>query len=173
MVSLRITSILELNNWLKQNYTHTESVWLEFKKKSAGGDFAMNEIIDELLCWGWIDSLPRKVDDVWTSVRISPRNPKSRWSRVNKNKIAELEKQNRIQPSGKRAIEIAQENGAWDALNDVENLILPEDFKAYLVEHDLMSVWEAKTRSYRRGFLEQLLDAKKPATRMKRFAGLD
>jgi uncharacterized protein YdeI (YjbR/CyaY-like superfamily) len=173
MISIRVNSIKELFQWLEKNHTTTESVWLEYQKKSSGGLFSMNEIIDELLCWGWIDSLPKKVDDTWTSVRISPRNPKSRWSKINKDKISKLEEQGRIQPSGYQSIAIAKENGSWNALDDVEKLILPDDFRLYLTEHDLMSVWETKNRSYKRGFLEQLLDAKKPETREKKFRSME
>ena len=173
MPSVRIHNIKDLRGWLQKNHTINESVWLEYKKQSAGNDFGWSEIVDELLCWGWIDSLPRKVDDIWTSIRISSRNPKSRWSKINKDKIRVLEEQGRIQPSGYAIIDIAKSNGAWNALDDVENLILPNDFESYLREHNLMKIWEQKPKSFKRGFLEQLLDAKKPETREKRFRSLE
>jgi uncharacterized protein YdeI (YjbR/CyaY-like superfamily) len=98
--SLKIHSIQELENWLELNCTTSKSIWLIFPKKSAGANFSMTEIIDVLLCFGWIDSLPRKVDENYTSVRISPRNPKSYWSKVNKDKVIKLLAENKIKPNG-------------------------------------------------------------------------
>jgi uncharacterized protein YdeI (YjbR/CyaY-like superfamily) len=172
MSELKINNLEELKYWLEQNYAQKESVWLVFPKKSAGANFAWSEIVDVLLCYGWIDSLPRKVDENHTSIRIGSRNPKSNWSKVNKDKITVLQAKNLIHPNGHKSIQTAKENGAWDALNEVDSLILPKDFEQYLFENSLVDGWNAKSKTFKRGFLEQLLNSKRPETRLKKMQTL-
>jgi uncharacterized protein YdeI (YjbR/CyaY-like superfamily) len=170
MTELKIEELEDLKNWLKIHFASKDSIWLIFPKKSAGANFAWSEIVDILLCYGWIDSLPRKVDDKYTSIRISPRNPKSKWSKINKDKIAILELKKLIHPNGFKVIERAKQNGTWSALDDVENLILPKDFEDYLRTKNLLDTWHLKGRTFKRGFLEQLLDSKREVTRMKKMS---
>jgi uncharacterized protein YdeI (YjbR/CyaY-like superfamily) len=167
MPPLKIHSLAELQIWLQSNCETAGTTWLVFPKKTAGVDFAWSEIVDILLCYGWIDSVGRKVDNAYTSLRISPRNPKSNWSRINKDKIAKLEAQNLVHPNGAKMVELAKRNGTWIALDDVENLILPQDLEEYLIAQNLLDKWNAKGRSFKRGFLETLLNAKRPETRLK------
>jgi uncharacterized protein YdeI (YjbR/CyaY-like superfamily) len=168
MEHIKFTTQQELVLWLEHNYDQKESLWLVYPKKSSRiGDFDYSSIVDILLCYGWVDSLPRKVDDIFTGLRISPRNSKSNWSKVNKNKIARLEKSQRIHPNGYKLIAIAKENGCWDALNDVENLIIPKDMQVELSKQKLMEKWGEKSRSFKRGRLETLLNCKKQETRDK------
>jgi uncharacterized protein YdeI (YjbR/CyaY-like superfamily) len=163
----------DLWDWLSKNHSQKTSVWLIYFKKSSGvGDLNYDKIVDTLLCWGWIDSLPRKVDENRSSIRISPRNPKSNWSKVNKDKVARLIEQNQIQPAGLTSIKTAQENGCWTALDDVENLICPLDMLEFMEQNDLVDKWEKQGRSYMRGFLEFLLNSKRAETRQKKFSEL-
>jgi uncharacterized protein YdeI (YjbR/CyaY-like superfamily) len=172
MPELKIENLEDLRDWLEQNYAQKESIWLVFPKKSAGANFAWSEIVDVLICYGWIDSLPRKVDESHTSIRISPRNPKSNWSKINKAKIEALAEAKLIHPNGHKLIDIAKENGAWTALDEVENLVLPKDFENYLVENNLLDSWNLKSRAFKIGFLEQLLNSKKAETRLKKIQTL-
>jgi uncharacterized protein YdeI (YjbR/CyaY-like superfamily) len=163
----------ELWDWLAQNHIQKTSGWLVYYKKTSGvGDLSVDKIIDVLLCWGWIDSLPRKVDESRSSIRISPRNPRSNWSKVNKDKVARLLEQDLIQSAGLVAINTAQSNGCWTALDEVENLICPPDMLGFIDQNDLVDKWEKQGRSYKRGFLEFLLNSKRPETRQKKFAKL-
>lgn len=165
---IKITNLNELDAWLAKNHSQTESIWLiYYKPTTKKGDVTYTKLVDVLLTYGWIDSLPRKVDQERTSIRISPRNPKSNWSRVNKEKIAKLEKAGRMKPAGKKLVALAKETGTWDALNDVENLIVPEDLLTALTKLTLLSVWESQSRTTKRGWLEQLFNAKRPGTRTK------
>jgi uncharacterized protein YdeI (YjbR/CyaY-like superfamily) len=173
MPELKIHTLDELRSWLESNCTTSQSTWLIFPKKTAGVYFAWSEIVDVLLCYGWIDSLPRKVDDKYTSIRISPRNPKSNWSKINKDKIAKLESLGMMQRNGKKIVSLAKQTGTWSALNDVENLVLPKDLEEYLATHNLLEKWNAKGKSFKRGFLETLLNSKRPETRLKKIAGLE
>jgi uncharacterized protein YdeI (YjbR/CyaY-like superfamily) len=172
MSELKIHTLSELRSWLESNCETAQSIWLIFPKKNDGVDFAWSEIVDVLLCFGWIDSLPRKVDEQYTSIRISPRNPKSNWSKVNKDKIARLESQGLMHPNGKKMVELAMQTGTWTALDDVDNLILPKDLEEYLVTHNLLEIWNTKGKSFKRGFLETLLNSKRLETRLKKMQGL-
>jgi uncharacterized protein YdeI (YjbR/CyaY-like superfamily) len=172
MLELKIHSLSELQSWLESNCETAGSIWLIFPKKTAGTDFAWSEIVDVLLCYGWIDSVGRKVDDRYTSLRISPRNPKSNWSKVNKNKIARLELKGLLHHNGKKMVDLAKETGTWTALVDVDNLVLPKDFEEYLTAQNLMEKWNLKSKSFKRGFLETLLNSKRPESRLRKINGL-
>lgn len=147
-----------------------ESIWLVLAKKSAGHiPLRINDAIDTALCFGWIDSLPNKVDEYHYKVRFSPRNPKSNWSKVNKDKITRLIAENRMHASGMAMVELAKKNGTWTALDEVEAGILPNDLREELntythaTEH-----FNGFPRSTRRGILEWIHSAKRPDTRLRR-----
>jgi uncharacterized protein YdeI (YjbR/CyaY-like superfamily) len=161
----------ELWKWLQKNHTQSESVWLVYHKPSLKlGDLDAKIVVDYCLCFGWIDSVVGKVDDTKTKIRISPRNPKSKWSRVNKENVERLMKHKAMQPAGLEMVKIAKKTGTWDALNDVENLVLPKDLKEALVTQSMNTAWEGLSRSYKRGYLETLLNAKKEETRKRTIA---
>jgi uncharacterized protein YdeI (YjbR/CyaY-like superfamily) len=170
--SFKIENLEELKNWLEENYNSKDSIWLVFPKKTSGANFAWSEIVDVLLCYGWIDSVARKVDENYTSIRISPRNQKSFWSKINKDKVAILEAKKLIHPNGLKTIEIAKQTGTWTALDDVENLVLPKDLEEYLTQNNLLEAWNMKPKSFKRGFLEQLLNTKKAESRLKKMQSL-
>jgi uncharacterized protein YdeI (YjbR/CyaY-like superfamily) len=172
MLELKIQKLEELKDWLESNYNSTESIWLVFPKKSAGADFAWSQVVDVLLCYGWIDSLPRKVDDKYTSIRISPRNPKSNWSKINKNKIEILDSKGLIRPNGYKTIQIAKQSGTWTALDEVENMISPSDFVQFLETNNLLESWEIKGKTFKKVFLQELLNTKKPETRLNKMQNL-
>lgn len=170
---VRVSTRAQLWRWLAAHAAQKESAWLIYPKASSGkGDLAYADIVDDLLCFGWIDSLPRAIDETYTSLRISPRNPKSRWSAVNKKKVARLMREKRMQPQGLRVVKAAKLSGTWTALDAVERLELPEDLRRALTGAKKFSAWEAKARSWKRGRLEQLLSAKGAATRTRRIAAL-
>lgn len=163
----------DLINWLEKNYIQKESVWLNYYKPSLKkGDLDWKTIVDILLRYGWIDSQPRKIEDGKTSIRISPRNPKSNWSRINKEKISNLIENNLMHPQGLAMVELAKKNGTWDALNEVESLILPTDLENALKEANLIDAWNNKSKSWKRGQLEILLNAKRQETRSKRISSI-
>lgn len=161
---------MELRNWLQENHEKKESVWLVKWKKDSGNPYlSYDEIVDELMCFGWVDSLPKKLDEQKSMLRISPRNPKSNWSRVNKNRITRLLETGRIAPSGMELINLAKANGAWNFLDDVENLILPEDLKKALSSIDKAAYYFNRfPKSSKRGILEWIKNAKQDKTRHKR-----
>ena len=163
-------SLESWRNWLKENHQTEKGCWLILYKKGSGVDtLDVNEAIDEAICWGWIDSKVNKRDDKSYKQYYAPRNPKSNWSRINKDKVERLLKAGRIREAGHAMIVLAKETGTWDALNDVENLIIPPDLqKAFDQYPHALQNWENFPRSVKRGILEWILNAKRPATRAKR-----
>jgi uncharacterized protein YdeI (YjbR/CyaY-like superfamily) len=120
----------EWRKWLEENHQSEKSVWLIICKK--GSDISSvyyPEAVDEALCFGWIDSKPNKRDDESYFQFFAKRNPKSNWSKVNKEKVETLIAQNLMTSAGLKIIEIAKQNGAWTALDEVENIIIPDDLQ--------------------------------------------
>lgn len=138
MQEVFVKSKKELWEWLKKNHTQTESVWLlHYKFASGKSDLTRDSLVDYLLCFGWIDSVVGKVDELRTKIRISPRNPKSIWSQINKDKIARLIKEKMMQESGLKMVEIAKEKGTWDkAYLPQSKMTIPDDFLKLLKKKD-------------------------------------
>lgn len=159
----------ELRSWLEANHLQEKGVWLVTYKKNNEYYLPTKDIVQECLCFGWIDSLPRKLDDTRTMLYISPRKKGSNWSRVNKDYIAELQQTDLLQKAGIQKIEQAKQDGSWTFLDDVEALILPEDLKAAFSKNSVAyKNWQSFPNSIKRGILEWIKNAKKPATRAKR-----
>ena len=158
------------HQWLARNHKTSDGLWLILSKKDSGiSSVNLDDAIDEALCYGWIDSVPNKVDDKRFKVLFSPRNPKSNWSMVNKQRISRLLQQRRIQPAGQKMIDLAKKSGTWTALDDIENLVIPPDLAIALHENPPAKAnFEAFPRSVKRGILEWIFNAKKPQTRERR-----
>ncbi len=169
---IEVASLTDLRDWLDRHHGRETGVWLvTWKKADALRHVATADVVDELMCFGWVDSLPRRLDDARSMLWISPRKPGSNWSRVNRDKVARLEAAGRMAASGCRAVSRARADGTWTALDDVENLVVPPDLAAALSgTPDLRAVWDGWPRSVRRGALEIVLDAKRPQTRAARIA---
>ncbi len=158
--------------WLEENYGQHGSIWLILYKKGSGiPSIQYQEALDELLCYGWIDSVPNKRDELSHMVLVSPRNPKSNWSKVNKDKVEKLLAEGRMRESGLRMIELAKATGTWSALESVDNLVVPEDLEAELQSNPpAFTNFTAFSNSSKRGILEWIFNAKTEATRQKRIA---
>ncbi len=152
--------------WLAENHATCGTVWAVTYKKHTDHYLAYGDLISELLCWGWVDSVSGKVDENRSKLRISPRNPKSAWSAVNKAKVEQARAQGQMTPAGEAMIDIAKANGMWGFLDDVERLDLADDMIAAL--GPLRSQWDDYPRSVKRGTLEWIKTAKRPATRAAR-----
>ncbi|MTB53152.1 hypothetical protein E1J53_0019415 [Lewinella sp. W8] len=161
----------DLEAWRSYLATYGDQLtntWLVLFKKDTGvASITYEEARDEALCFGWVDSKPNKRDDDSYYLFFARRNPKSNWSRVNKKRVAALRAAGRMAPAGEALVRIAKENGSWDALNDVENLVVPEDLARAFTPEGRKN-WEAFPRSVKRGILEWIFNAKRPATREKR-----
>ena len=169
---VEVASAHELRDWLAQNHTRDRGVWLvSFKKADPERYLSVGEIVDQCLCFGWVDSLTRSKDDLRSMLWISPRKKGSNWSRVNKEKVARLEAEGLMAPPGRAVIERAKADGTWTALDEVENLVIPSDLQAAFDQNPgSEETWQAYPRGVKRGALEILLNAKRAETRARKIA---
>lgn len=165
---IEVKSLDALHGLLKANHTQAASVWLVTYKKSHDAYLPWGEVVDELLCWGWVDSSVRRVDEHRMKHLISPRKESSAWSAANKGIVQAMRKAGRMQPAGEAKIAAAKKNGMWTFLDDVERLEVPDDLaKAIGADHP---TWEGWSRSVKRAWLEKIKWAKTATTREKRVA---
>jgi uncharacterized protein YdeI (YjbR/CyaY-like superfamily) len=169
---LEITTRPELRDWLTANHSKTESVWLiTWKKADPARHVPYDAVVEELLCFGWVDSLPRKLDEQRSMLLISPRKAKSNWSKVNRDRVEKLIVAGLMRPPGLKLIEEAKARGTWEALDVVETLSVPDDLEAALAAvTNAPGNFDAFPKSAKRGILEWILNARQPATRAKRIA---
>ena len=159
----------DLRKWLQINYLQNQGVWLIKYKKTHKYYLSYDDIVEECICFGWIDSLPRKLDKQRTMLYIAPRKKGSNWSKANKERVKNLEIAGLIQEVGLIKIEQAKKDGSWSFLDDVEALILPEDLKQAFSENQVAQTnFETFPPSSKRGILEWIKNAKRPETRAKR-----
>jgi uncharacterized protein YdeI (YjbR/CyaY-like superfamily) len=160
----------EWRAWLEDHHQMLTGVWLVYFNKGSGKPrVSYDDAVEEALCFGWIDSVVRKIDDDSYQQLFTPRKKSSNWSRLNKTRIAQLTEQGLMREAGMQMVEIAKQSGKWDALNDVEDLIIPTDLQELFDQNpDAMRHWDAFSRSSKRAILEWILNAKRPETRMKR-----
>ncbi|MBY0459835.1 MAG: YdeI/OmpD-associated family protein [Gemmataceae bacterium] len=156
--------------WLEANHTQTEGVWVVTYKKAANKPrLTYDEMVEEALCFGWVDSKPGKLDDARTMLYFAPRKPRSGWSKPNKERVARLIEAGLLAPAGLAKIEAAQKDGSWSALDAVEALEVPADLATALAAlPNATELFDAFPRSVKRGILEWIASAKKPETRTKR-----
>ena len=156
--------------WLSENHDTAQNVWFIRYKKSAGKPMVgFEEAIEEALCFGWIDSLPRKLDEERTMLYFAPRKPGSGWSRPNKERVERMIAAGKMMPAGQKKIDQAKADGSWTKLDDIENLVIPDDLSRAFDEYPpARQYFEAFPRSVKRGILEWITNAKRPATREKR-----
>ncbi|MGR3467649.1 MAG: YdeI/OmpD-associated family protein [Shimia sp.] len=167
---VEVRSRADLRAWLAEHHTRTDGVWLVHYKKHTLHYVPFGDLVSELLCWGWVDAASRGIDANRSAHRIAPRSPKSAWSGVNKRKVVEARAAGQMTPAGEAAIAVAEANGMWTFLDDVERLEVPEDLAIALGA--AREVWDGYPPSVRRGALEALKQAKRAETRAKRIAEL-
>ena len=165
---LTIRTRADLRAWLAEHHASHGSLWLATYKKHHPDYLAYEPVVEELLCWGWIDSVTRALDTDRSMILISRRNPKSAWSAINKGHIERARAAGAMTPAGEALITAAQANGMWSFLDDVERLECPPDLAAALDSTGTTAFWTALPRSVKRGTLEWLKTAKSPETRRKR-----
>lgn len=169
---VEITSAADLRAWLAANHGQAGSVWVVTWKTGGGRPHVpWGAVVDEALCFGWIDSVPRKLDDDRSMLLLSPRKPGSGWSKVNKDKVARLTADGRMAPPGLAKVAAAQDDGSWSRLDAVDAMEEPADLTAALdAVPAARANFDAFPRSSRRGILEWITNAKRPETRAARIA---
>ncbi|MEZ4767903.1 MAG: YdeI/OmpD-associated family protein [Caldilineales bacterium] len=160
----------EWRAWLEQNHANDEGVWLiTFKKATGKPRIDYEDAVEEALCFGWIDSKPRKLDDQRSMLWFAPRKPGSGWSRPNKERVERMLAAGRMAPAGLARVEAVRIDGSWTALDAVEALEIPPDLEAaFAGEATAWENFEAFPRSAKRGILEWIANARKPETRARR-----
>ncbi len=170
-IKVEVSSIVELRNWLHKNHTKKESIWLVTYKKDVPAKYiSIAEVLDELLCFGWIDGVRRKLDETRTMQLISPRKVQH-WTKTYKDRFYKLERQGSMTDAGRNAVELSKKNGLWDFMDDVDKLIKPKDFIEYLKSHpQAIEHFDGFGKASKRFMLRYIKIAKTPATRAKRIA---
>lgn len=153
--------------WLHENHSKSKGVYLVFYKvNSEFESMRWEEAVQVAICYGWIDSTVRKIDDHKRKQMFTPRKDKSVWSKLNKTYIEKLLKENLIHESGLAKIEIAKQNGSWISLDDVEDLKMPKDLEIAFEKNSIaFENYKNFSPSYRKSYLYWLNQAKREATR--------
>lgn len=157
--------------WLEREHAASDGVWIKFAKKGSGvGSVAYAEAVEVGLCYGWIDSQALSLDERFYLQKFTPRRARSKWSRVNRDKVEELTRQGRMKPAGLAQVERAKEDGRWEAAYaSPASLEVPEDLqKALDANPRAAEFWASLNKSNRFAIVYQLQDAKKPETRARR-----
>lgn len=166
---VEITSRAAWRAWLEANHTRSEGIWLVYYKKHCGErSVAWEEIVQEALCFGWIDSRAGSVDADRTKIVVTPRRPRSRWSAVNKQHLQVIAARGGMTPAGQRVIDAAIADGSWTWLDEIEALVLPADLESALAAADQRERWEALGKGQRKVLLASIKEAKRPPTRAAR-----
>ncbi|MDO7844888.1 YdeI/OmpD-associated family protein [Hymenobacter sp. M29] len=162
----------EWRQWLAAHHASTPGVWLVYCKKASGlPSLSYAEAVEEALCFGWIDSHPRKLDADRSQQLYTPRRPRSGWSRVNKERLERLDAAGQLMPAGRAAIARARQNGAWESLDAAEAGLVPNDLAAALAADEAAAGHFATfAPSARKAILTWVLAAKQPETRARRVA---
>ncbi|WP_369037647.1 MULTISPECIES: YdeI/OmpD-associated family protein [Streptomyces] len=157
--------------WLGEHHATSPGIWLKLRKKTPGAvalDYA--QALDVALCYGWIDGQKAGLDDRWWLQRFTPRRPRSKWSKINRGKVAVLIEQGRMRPAGQAEIDRAKADGRWEAAYDsAKTATVPDDLAAALTADPAAAAFfETLDRQNRYAILHRIHEAKRPETRARR-----
>ncbi len=158
--------------WLERHHTRDKGVWFVYFKKSSGKQrFTYDDLVEEALCFGWIDGQARTLDVERGMLWLSPRKPKSVWSAPNKVRVARVIAAGLMHPAGQAKVDAAQANGHWTALDSTDRLEVPDDLAAALAATPKARAhFDAFPATAKKGVLEWVRQAKRPETRARRIA---
>jgi uncharacterized protein YdeI (YjbR/CyaY-like superfamily) len=161
----------ELEAWLEENHAKSDGLWLKIAKKDSGvASVSYAEALELALCFGWIDSQKRGFDEKCFLQRFTPRRPRGRWSRINRQKAESLIAAGAIRPSGLAEVEAAKADGRWEAAYAGQRTAeVPPDLQRELDRSKAAREFFATLDSANRyAILYRLQEAKKPETRQRR-----
>ena len=158
--------------WFSKNHARQKEIWLVFYKKHTGKPtISYEDAVQEALCFGWIDSIVRKIDEERYMQLFTPRKIGSNWSDLNKRRVKKLIEQGIMTEAGLRKIEEAKKNGSWRNLDAVEKLKVPPDLRKALSSNSkAQKNFEGLSPSRKKQFLWWIESAKTEVTRAKRIA---
>lgn len=162
----------DLGEWLKVNHATKNELWVKIFKKNTGiPSVTWNDVVIEILCWGWIDGVKKTVDDQAYLQRITPRAAKSNWSKRNTEHVERLINEGRMKEVGLVHVCAAKADGRWDNAYVVSEMEVPADFLAALDNQPrVKQFFETLNKSSRYVIAYGLASAKKAETRQKRFS---
>ena len=162
----------EWRAWLERNHIESSGVWLVSWKKATGRpSVPFTDVVDEALCFGWVDSKINRLDEERAMRLFTPRNPKSAWSRINKDKVARLLEQGRMAAAGMSLVEGAKADGSWNIYDEIEDLVIPTDLASALAENDIAGAhFKNFPDSSKKNILWWIKSARRPETRATRLS---
>jgi len=171
--TLAFPSTTEWERWLEDNHRATEGAWLRIAKKGTGIESVRYpDVLESALCFGWIDGRREALDEQYFLQRFTPRRPRSRWSRINRDTAERLIAEGRMRPPGLAEVERAKADGRWVAAYEGQRSSrVPADLQRELDARPKANAFFAELSSQNRyAILYRLQDAKKPETRARRLA---
>jgi uncharacterized protein YdeI (YjbR/CyaY-like superfamily) len=167
-------SRLAWRNWMQAHHLVKKLIWLiYFKKNSNIATLSYSDAAEEALCFGWIDSTYRPIDDTSYMQLFTPRKEKSEWSALNKERVERLTALGLMMPAGLQKIEIAQRNGSWNHLNKVESLEPPDELNlVFAANEPFRMFYQNLSKTAQKQILHHLNTTKQPETKQKRIAAI-
>jgi len=172
-----VTDRKQWRAWLREHHASETEVWLIYYKKHTGKPrVPYDDAVEEALCYGWIDSTVRRLDDERYMQKFTPRNPRSVWSKLNKERALKMIKARRMTRAGRVRIEDAKKSGAWDRADEPAqaspaartDAVPPELKRALAANKAAARNFDNLAPSYRRQCIDWFLNAKREETRRKR-----
>ncbi len=166
---------IDFRTWLEAHHAHAQELWVGYYKKDSGlPSLTWPESVDEALCFGWIDGLRKSVDAVSYKIRFTPRKPDSNWSKINIEKVQELNRLGKMTPAGLKAFEFRKEekSGIY-AYEQRETAQLDEASEQQFRAHpNAWAFFQNQPVSYRKTAVWRVVSAKKEETRQSRLSRL-
>jgi uncharacterized protein YdeI (YjbR/CyaY-like superfamily) len=166
-------SSAEWEQWLEDNHTVSDGVWIKMAKKDADIESVRYpEVLESALCYGWIDGRREALDEQYFLQRFTPRRPHSKWSRINREKAERLIADARMRQAGLAEVKRAKADGRWEAAYEGQKRsTVPDDLQRELDTRPNAKAFFAELNSQNRyAIIYRLGDAKKPETRARRLA---
>ena len=164
----------DFRNWLEKNHASARELWVGFYKKDSGKpSITWPESVDEALCFGWIDGIRKRVDEISYKIRFTPRRRGSIWSAINIKRARALQKQKRMLPSGSKAFAARMENKSGVYSYEQRRAELEEPYSSRLkTNKSAWNFFQTQPPSYRKMMSWYIMSAKTEETRSKRFEKL-
>ena len=162
------------SRWLEEHHAASPGVWLKFAKRGTGArSVAFPQAVETALCFGWIDGQKGRFDETYYLTRFTPRGPRSKWSKLNREAAVALMETGRMQAAGRAQVEAAQADGRWEAAYaPASQATVPPDLQTALdADPAAAAFFTTLTGARRYAFLYRLHNVRTPAARERRIAG--
>jgi uncharacterized protein YdeI (YjbR/CyaY-like superfamily) len=171
MKQLYIADKEQWRDWLSKNHATEAGIWLIFyKKETSRPTIAYEAAVEEALCFGWIDSIIKKIDAEKYARKFTPRSDKSKWSALNKKRAGKMIREGRMTKIGLAKIETAKKTGLWDKDGRPRlSLDVPTEFtKALARNKKAKENFDKLAPTYRKHYIAWISVAKRPETKKRR-----